>query len=392
MIHEISKPTHERLAARAVTSALLAGALVLGASVETYPDSHFLYNGMDMSLNYDHNDCLTPTKRQIAETTQLLHSPTNKMVKLHSQRTTINKGGIRHNVPALDDKHFRAWEHTIAKENSFSLADAPFVTTDIYIKQEGSPKGVFEATQKFASRFDLSLNLATSKRELDKILGSPVNQKTLWTADNAANFQLLQGHLEQYPTNFFKQIGIDSIVLMEGSKSAEFKKGEKGWVAGQVALGDHPHTIFLDYKSPGSLEHEVEHVVDGLTGCAGDDPQYTRLNKGVNIYAEKRPSNVYSEEGLQDMNEKRMKKNQPLLGVGGEYAVTDYSFTNTLEDKAEMGKAEFSPDMIELRCSYVSDVVAKKFALLFTRFRLLYPSFADLVLKTSTHCEQNTQN
>lgn len=374
------RPIGKRIGAALAGTMLLAGCTESGGFPSPLP----------ASLHYDEQGCLNPTAVQLKDVTKELYSPEMPNVTYHAQFLSV-KVNIEHK-PELNYEQYRDWQHAAARQNGLELRDAPHLSDEEKTILAKHPRAVFKSTRSFLRQYDLGLAVPQTEEELTDVLGSPIAPKDLYTPENAKQMQRLQQIVQKYPINYFKRIGVDTIALMRGDDDVEIKKGVTIDVGGEVNLGNDPNAIFLDPRSVEVFDHEAFHQFDKAVGCmVNTDTQYEERNGKVAIYADpqERPKDVYSLPGLATVNNNRRYAGESELGMSSVYVNTDYAFTHSTEDKAEIGKDTFDFDTFTMACNSGSEVLKNKFILLFARLKLFEPAFAKYLLTVNPHCHDS---
>jgi hypothetical protein len=295
-----------RLIAMAAASLLLLNGCETNGDAPDIPPAAATTASPD--IEYVTPGCINVTSDEIAKVRNTLRASPDEHVLQHN-RLGQDK--------MLGDEQFRVWQHAVAQQNGFTLKDSPTNNMnqgerDMFL--DNTP-ATFYGVADFVKDYGVTLTVPNSEKLLDGIDASPINLAKFWTDRNAAARLLdLRDIIQKYPTDYFKRLDINEIALVEGDKDVALSNDKKLIVGGEVNLGKHPHAIYLSYESTATLDHEMEHVVDYQMGCDERDLGFEVLNEGVDVYADKTPRGVYSEESFFKENKKRSARAQPPLG------------------------------------------------------------------------------
>ncbi len=315
-------------------------------------------------------------------------SPTDKMVNGSLWQHTPQNHDTSLDV---SDDSFLDWKHTIARKNGLKLPDVPIIGTADIVGLK--PREAGHGTSDLLGMYGVTMTVASSEKQLKGIDGSPIDANAYWNDKKTLTEMLrLRQIFQKYPTDFFVKLGIKKVVIMNGDKDVEIKKDTYINVLGEVSLSEHPGSIFLDQEGFESFDHEVVHVIDDATGCLRvPDKQYAKINNGLDIYADTRPANVYSQEQFKRANSQRITHRQKRVSTQRQFTATEYGFTNEHEDKADLGQSLFDFYHFSQACFSGSNILRDKFNLLLTRVRLWNPDFGSYLLTVNQHCENRDE-
>ncbi len=378
---------------RTVSLVACAALLVSGCELTGSPDSQPIDKGRVSATPLPPHTpgCLQPTVQELIETRKQLNSPDAPQVVANGNYNSAKL--LPDGAPLLGDADFRYWQHVVANNHGFNLADSPTGKGSQLSHEERdalakNPHDALAGLSIFAKNYSLGIAIPVHQSELKGLDVSPVsNELVSGGYEVGSSIMKLRDELEKYPTDMFKRLGINKIALVKGNEDVELPNGKKINVGGQVHFKYHRDTIFVDIYSADVLDHEIWHTADFAMGCGTySDVAYTELNDGVAIYANETPKDVYSASTFWKKNQDRKNRGLPQLDPADVYTTTDYGLTNELEDKAEVGKHLTDGQAFAEVCTRGEARVKSKAVLLLARLRKWYPGFGSYLMSTGDHC------
>ncbi|HSW80402.1 MAG TPA: hypothetical protein VLG47_06505 [Candidatus Saccharimonadales bacterium] len=210
----------------------------------------------------------------------------------------------------------------------------------------------FAAAQKYLKNFGVDLQVGNTTDEYADDLRAPTLSE-LQTNTAKMNMFILVEAFSTLPQEYIDLSGLEKIIIAAGPDSTD----------GAYATGSDRHSVMVLNTSGqadiGTIYHEIWHMVDGSTCGGGNaaqiDPTYAQYNNGKKVYGNRSTAptidSLYGSAEFDNTTDKvreslrHQNYRQACIAILAENALykhvsllTDYSRTNIVEDKAEIGK------------------------------------------------------
>ncbi len=353
-----------------LTQEHLRGAL-LGAGIVLAPmlvaADHAGQPGRDL------DGCLVPSPEALQAAQNLLDAPEDPMVTRFS--ANFGKGD---SVEPISQEGFDAWRVQKAAENELTIH--PFKDRELSPDVTGEKliAARRQQAEAFLGQYGITLSFGDEFGKLWGMDGNPLTPEQRRDPKMAEAYFSIQNFVSRYPVEFLQQTGQREIVLMDGRVTDVGDTIDRK-VAGQVSPA-HPHTIYLDYKYPEVIDHELAHQVTNRMGCmTTPDPNFVTLNQN-NTYG---PPNENTAPTLEDYQFKT-QRGQPVAPDYKKKLVypTRYARTNHVEETAELGKNILNPSFGNYD-DKTGSILEEKFVYELARYYTIDPKATRFFAQTS---------
>jgi hypothetical protein len=283
-------------------------------------------------------------------------------------------------------------------------AKAALVLSKKKINTEAGFFNILEKANSYTSPYGVRISIIGSKEAKSEKASQPsplalVNEQTKHNMED-----IVEGILD-LPVEYVHFSGVKRVVLYDG--------GDKSNVQASIGNDGGVKTIYYNLYSegyPGVMAHEIYHGVDWVE-CGGDnstsnDPGFTKLNP-ANIYQKGHSGyhaldNVHTLEhhnsivsninrSMQGGNKKGYCHFSALENKDDSKVatLTDYSFKNQVEDKAELGAVFGEPKNFSTYLYPTQPIVKKKLEFVLARLYHFKPNIVKYFAAVSSRPYRN---